>query len=171
MEKRQNLTFNTCLESDLVAVNRLAHIIWPPTFKDILSQDQLQFMLEWMYNIDHLKDQMKNGHLFYLLKSGTEEIGFVGLEPNFPELGTLRIHKIYLLPTHQGKGWGKWMMDEVEKVALANDLEKLHLNVNRYNKASEFYQKIGFEIITSEDIDIGNGYFMNDFVLTKVLKV
>ena len=44
----------------------------------------------------------------------------------------------------------------------ATDLE---LNVNRYNKARQFYETIGFVVVKEEDIDIGSGYFMNDYVM------
>lgn len=165
----QNLTFYKCIETDMEIIHDLAHIIWPPTFKDILSENQLQFMLNWMYDTNHLIDQIKEGHIFYLLKEGNEAIGFAGLEPNYPEIGSLRIHKVYLLPNQQGKGLGKWMFNQIEQIALSNGLNELHLNVNRYNKATEFYKKNGFEIIKTEDIDIGNGYFMNDYVMTKKL--
>jgi ribosomal protein S18 acetylase RimI-like enzyme len=37
--------------------------------------------------------------------------------------------------------------------------------VNRENKAIGFYNKLGFTIIAEEDIPIGNGFFMNDYVM------
>jgi ribosomal protein S18 acetylase RimI-like enzyme len=37
--------------------------------------------------------------------------------------------------------------------------------VNRHNRALHFYEKQGFKIIREEDIDIGSGYFMNDYVM------
>jgi len=43
----------------------------------------------------------------------------------------------------------------------------LQLNVNRNNNAKVFYEKIGFAVIKEEDIDIGNGYLMNDYVMEK----
>ncbi|MDC1194150.1 GNAT family N-acetyltransferase [Crocinitomicaceae bacterium] len=164
-----NLTFYKCLKSDLEEISKLASVIWPSAFKEILSEDQSKFMLEWMYNIETLEKKMDNGHLFYLTKETQTNVGFVGLQPDFPEKGKLRIHKIYLSQEYHGKGIGIWMMDQVEKLAQTMSLNYLHLNVNRYNKATEFYKKGGFEILFSEDIDIGNGYFMNDFVMQKKL--
>ena len=32
-----------------------------------------------------------------------------------------------------------------------------------------FYEKLGFQIIKEEDVDIGNGYFMNDYIMEKLL--
>jgi ribosomal protein S18 acetylase RimI-like enzyme len=43
----------------------------------------------------------------------------------------------------------------------------LLLNVNRNNPTKGFYEKLGFTVIKEEDIDIGNGYFMNDYVMEK----
>lgn len=45
----------------------------------------------------------------------------------------------------------------------------LELNVNRQNKARIFYEKFGFVIVEEKDIPIGNGYFMNDYVMQKVI--
>ncbi len=169
MSQFNNLTFYKCSENELEIITDLARRIWPDTFRSILTNDQLEYMLEWMYNPKHLRKQRENGHMFYLVKDNETEIGFVGLEPNFPSQSHLRIHKIYLLPSEQGKGIGKWMMDQVNEIGREKMLDFLHLNVNRFNRASGFYRKIGFQIIDEEDIDIGNGFFMNDFVMQKKL--
>ena len=52
---------------------------------------------------------------------------------------------------------------------MAENARSLLLNVNRHNKAISFYKKYGFDIIAEEDIDIGNGYYMNDYVMEKKL--
>lgn len=169
MGKVKKITFYKCTSMDLRRIIDLARAIWPSTFKDILSPEQLAYMLNWMYNSEELQAQKTKGHLFYLVLDNGRDIGFVGLEPHYPETGTLRIHKVYLLPEYQGQGIGKWMLNEIETIARERKLIALNLNVNRYNKATEFYKKLNFEIVQSEDIDIGNGFFMNDYVMTKKL--
>lgn len=169
MESHQNLTFNKCFKPHLSEITELAAIIWPPAFKEILTEEQSKFMLEWMYKTETLEQQVEKGHLFYIAKDEGANIGFVGLQPDFPEKGKLRIHKIYLSQNCQGKQIGKWMMDQVIELAKGMSLDFLHLNVNRYNNATEFYKKAGFEILFSEDIDIGDGFFMNDYVMEKKL--
>ena len=65
----------------------------------------------------------------------------------------------------RGKGIGKQVIDYIkEKVVLSNNLA-LFLNVNKFNKAKDFYQKYGFQIIKEEVIDIGNNYIMDDYVM------
>jgi len=61
------------------------------------------------------------------------------------------------------------LIDEIETMARINHSEKVSLNVNRFNKALSFYQKSGYTIVGEENIDIGNGYFMEDYKMEKIL--
>lgn len=72
-----------------------------------------------------------------------------------------------MLPSMQGKGAGRFVINEILKAIHRKGGHALQLNVNRNNKAVDFYKKFGFEIIREEDINIGNGYFMNDYVMEK----
>ncbi|MCH2231432.1 MAG: GNAT family N-acetyltransferase [Crocinitomicaceae bacterium] len=149
---------------DVFIVNHLAKQIWPDTFKDILSKGQIDYMLDWMYNINTLQEQVQTGHLYYLIKSEGMPVGFMGLEPNFPDAGYLRMHKIYVLPEMQGKGIGRALLNHAIDLCFDLDLVSIHLNVNRFNKAVGFYKKTGFNLIGEENIDIGKGYLMEDFI-------
>jgi len=95
--------------------------------------------------------------------------GFAGFELNYNHQPQTKLHKLYILPGTQGKGIGKRLLDTVEAIAIQAGQNKLLLNVNRYNSAFGFYEKNGFTIQAEIDIAIGNGYFMNDFVLEKKL--
>lgn len=155
---------------ELERVQKIAHLTWPDTFKNILSPEQIDYMLNWMYNVDTLSEQLEMGHHFYILTDNGEDVGFIGIQPHYPTMAETKLHKIYILPSCQGKGAGLILMEKAEEVALKSSTELLVLNVNRYNKATSFYQKIGFEITKEEDIEIGNGYLMEDYVMSKRLK-
>jgi GNAT superfamily N-acetyltransferase len=146
-------------------IHDLAHLIWPETFKDILSPEQLSYMLNWMYSIETLQQQMAKGHRFFVIKENQEPLGFIGIEVNHPLQGQLKIHKLYVLPNLQGKGLGKQLIDFVAQLAKEQQIKLLTLNVNRFNKAVDFYTHIGFTIAFEENIDIGNGYLMEDYVM------
>jgi ribosomal protein S18 acetylase RimI-like enzyme len=64
---------------------------------------------------------------------------------------------------------GKLVLENIIADIQPNGAKFLELNVNRNNKAVEFYKKLGFRIIAEEDIDIDNGYFMNDYIMRKKL--
>jgi ribosomal protein S18 acetylase RimI-like enzyme len=156
-------------KKQLLVIKDLANAIWPSTYGNILSTAQLEYMLDTFYSIANLEKQMDNGQVFELLFEDKTAIGFVAYELNcnFDNLSQplTKIHKIYLLPETQGKGFGKFMIDEIVKIAKSNNQKGIFLNVNKYNKAKIFYEKLGFVISKEEVIDIGNDYVMDDYVM------
>ncbi len=158
-------------KSQLAIIKDLAYKIWPSTYGSILSEIQLNFMLDKFYNVDYLANQLENqNQVFLLIKDENNYLGFCSYELNCENLNKTKLHKIYVLPETQGKGIGNLLLNEVEKIAVKNNSLSLFLNVNRYNKAQEFYTKQGFIVINTIDIEIGNGYLMEDFVMEKVMK-
>jgi GNAT superfamily N-acetyltransferase len=157
-------------DAHLPEINRIAHATWPATFGDILSEQQIAYMLEWMYSIDSLSDQIHHkGHVFFLVKDTEEYLGYISYELNYKGLPQTKIHKIYLLPQSQGRGAGAALINHVATVATQYQNTSLTLNVNRFNKAVGFYERIGFSVTGQEDIDIGDGFLMQDYVMTRVL--
>lgn len=154
------------LKEELTKVQTIAHRTWPSTFANILSTEQIQYMLNWMYSLDMLESQMDKGHTFLLAEEKHKELGFAGFELNYSDGPKAKLHKIYLLPEAQGRGAGKALILEVADRARKNGQKSLLLNVNKYNqKAIDFYLKMGFQEICKEVIDIGNGYVMDDVVM------
>ena len=156
-------------KDDIIIVNHLARDIWPEAFKDILDKEQIDYMLDWMYDINTLTEQAQTGHLFYMITEDGVPKGFLGLEPNYPDVGSLRIHKLYVKPSDHGTGLGRALMEKSFELARTLDLQTVNLNVNRYNRAVQFYQYFDFMIVKEEDIRIGKGFFMNDYVMVKQL--
>ncbi len=157
--------------ADIDIISRLAHSIWPQAYGSILSAEQLSYMLELIYSPASLRNQIENlQHNFFILSENGAHTGFASCSAKSPENpGVFRLHKIYILPGEQGKGRGQKLLNHVVAYAQKAGASVLELNVNRYNKAIQFYRKNGFTIEKEEDIDIGNGFFMNDFVMAKGL--
>ncbi len=118
-----------CKIEQLPTVRDLAYTIWPSTYGNILSNEQLNYMLDNFYSVANLEKQMNNGQVFELLFEETNAIGFVAYELNcnFEKMPLTKIHKIYLLPETQGKGFGKFMIDEVSKIAKSNNQKGIYL--------------------------------------------
>lgn len=148
----------------------LSNVIWPATFSNILSQEQISYMMDMMYSTSALEKQMNElNHHYLLAEEDGEYLGYLSYELNYKGTPITKIHKIYVLPSIQGKGVGRLFIDAVSKLALKNNNTLLSLNVNRYNKAIDFYKRMGFDFFASENIDIGNGFLMEDFVMNKDL--
>ena len=153
---------------DYPTIERIAHQTWPDTFGAILSAGQIQYMLDWMYSQDAIKEQVEQkNHVFLMASDDTGEvIGYASYEHRDE---TTKIHKLYLLPQTQGQGIGRLLIAEVARRALVARSTALSLNVNRQNRAVQFYERIGFVVVSHEDIDIGNGFLMQDYVMQKPL--
>ena len=154
--------------NDIKTIQEITNITWPITYGEILSKEQLDYMLGLFYSEEALAKQIENKEqLFYLISDSESIIGFIGIEHNYKNEAITKIHKIYLLPETQGKGIGKKVFDEIQNMALENNSKTLLLNVNRFNTALGFYKKIGFEVAEEVNIEIGNGYLMEDYVMEK----
>lgn len=151
--------------ADFETVHGLAKRVWGPTYKSILSEPKLEYMFDMMYSEAAYNEQIttKNHH-FLLVKEEKEFLGFAAYELNY-RYETTKIHKIYIVPEAQGKGVGKALMNRIIMQAKQHQNDKIVLNVNRYNTAVKFYESMGFAKTGEEDIDIGNGYLMEDFIM------
>lgn len=164
------LTIDPASSEDFLLIQQIAHATWPITFGEILSTTQIEYMLDWMYSIPALQEQVETkGHHFLLAREDGNVLGFLSYELSYQGKPTTKIHKIYVLPTTQGKGVGRTLLENAAQKAREAGNIRLSLNVNRYNKALEFYKKLSFTINAQEDIDIGQGFLMEDYILEKQL--
>ncbi|WP_116108518.1 GNAT family N-acetyltransferase [Lewinella sp. IMCC34191] len=167
---------------DVATIERLARKTWPDTFGDILSAAQIEYMLQMMYRPDALLDQMQSGHVFHLLLASDESfrsdysgqsrrfqaVGYVSHETDQAP-GATKIHKLYVLPEMQGRGFGRLLIDKVESIATRNGQLALKLDVNYQNPAIRFYERMGFEKVEQYTTEIGEGYLMEDWRMVKLL--
>ena len=159
------MTISIAQKSQLFIIKELAYTIWPFAYGEILSKEQLDYMLDLIYTIESLEKQVDNNHIFLLVEDDNQFIGFASYELNFENSNKTKIQKLYVLPEIQGKGIGKHLINYIKQIAIDNKNSGLILNVNRFNKAKEFYLKYGFEITKEIKIDIGNNYIMDDYVM------
>lgn len=155
----------TASENDIPVIVGIAERTWWPTYRQILSTDQIEYMLQTIYSVAALRDAMREqAQIFLLLDDGNGPQGFAAYGKHPHVSGACKLHKLYVLPHNQGKGYGRMLIDEVKSRLLKADVHTLELNVNRHNPAIDFYEKVGFKRLREEDIPFGP-YWMNDYVL------
>lgn len=152
-------------------IQELAFATWPVAYGKILSASHLQYMLDLIYSREALTLQIEIlQQQFILAYYDNTAIGFASYSPKKTgDPSVYRLHKLYVLPGQQKKGTGKCLLDHITSEIIQVGAKTLELNVNRQNAAFHFYIKLGFKITKEEDIDIGSGYFMNDYVMEKRL--
>lgn len=170
--------------SDRALIRSISERTWPSTYGHIISQEQIDFMLDWMYSDASLEKQMNTGCAFYIasIKKENEqwdEIGFCSVSPEdekekeeennntekAEESKAHKLNKLYVLPSAQGTGAGKALLNQAIEVAKAAGSSSIFLQVNKHNNAYSFYLKQGFIKEAEFKFDIGNGFYMDDYVM------
>lgn len=160
------ITFRKAELVDTPLIEELAQEIFRHTYREILSQEQTDYMMEWMYSQQSLKRQIgEEGHIYHIVYYDGEAVGYFSVQQQGERLWHLQ--KIYLRSRMQGKSVGKQMfLKAVEYIRENSTLPAImELNVNRNNPAVAFYEKMGMHKASQGDFPIGNGYYMNDFIM------
>jgi GNAT superfamily N-acetyltransferase len=127
-------------------------------------------MLDWMYSDESLSGQFEKGHQFFIAQLNGSDIGFcsVSAEP-LNETGNIqnayKLNKLYVLPAAHGTGSGTALLNKAIEIAKTACSTSLFLQVNKHNNAYEFYLKKGFIKESEFKFDIGNGFYMDDYVM------
>lgn len=148
--------------ADRSIIRSISERTWPSTYGHIISQEQIDFMLDWMYSDASLEEQMNKGHQFFIAHYNQEDIGFCSVSK---ETDSHKLNKLYILPNTQGSGAGTLLLNKAIEIAKAEGSTSLFLQVNKHNSAYSFYIKKGFVKESEFKFDIGNGYFMDDYVM------
>lgn len=151
---------------DINLINALASEIWEPTYGEILSKDQLDYMFIMMYSPENILRQMEEKHhIYFIIWKDKEPAGYLSVEKLDSDL--FEFQKIYSLPNLHGTGIGRFIIEQgIKWIRSIHPAPfKVQLNVNRSNPAVGFYNHMGFKEHSTRDFHIGNGYYMNDYVM------
>lgn len=165
--------------SDVATIFQLAERAWQATYPSIITQEQINYMLHWMYGAEVITAQLTEGSISWLLlvssdagfpgnyfqtPAGESLLGFASFGPHAADVGVQRLHKLYLDPSLKGLGLGQLLLQEVVR-RLPASTSALELNVNKRNPATGFYLRLGFEVYREEVLEIGEGFIMDDYVM------
>ena len=159
---------------DRAFIRSVSERTWPSTYGHIISQEQIDFMLDWMYSDESLAAQFEKGHQFYIASLNGDPIGFCSVSAETNEVKNEvinegakqhKLNKLYVLPSAHGTGSGKALLHKAIEVAKSAGSTSLFLQVNKHNNAYSFYVKNGFVKESEFKFDIGNGFYMDDFVM------
>jgi len=162
-------SIRTASLNDVETIRRIADKTWWEAYSPILEKEQIAFMLGEIYSVEKITSQIEdNTQTYLILEEDGKSVAFAAYSPRDEDPEIYKLHKLYCLPETQGKGYGKILINAVVQKTLEAGKHTLDLNVNRYNKAKDFYERMGFSVAYEEDIPIGP-YWMNDYVMRKEL--
>ena len=159
----QPLSIRTAAIADINIIRQLAEATWPDAYGEIISEEQINYMLNLIYNDGALTEQMQKGHTFFIANFNGTDIGFASVSEDGSE--GCKLNKLYVLPSIQKSGAGKALLEEAINYTRIKKHNRLFLQVNKANKAKDFYIKMGFTIEKEYVLDIGNGFVMDDYIM------
>lgn len=152
-------------EADCTLIRSLAERIFPCTYRGIITDEQIAYMMEWMYAPENIRRQMEEGHVYHIVLRDGDPAGYVSVRPDGADC--FHLEKIYVLPECQKTGCGSVLFRAaVDYVKRQHPSPcALELNVNRHNPALGFYRRMVMRIHREGDFPIGKGFFMNDYIM------
>lgn len=146
-------------------IKEIAEKSWRKHYPGILSNEQIEYMLEQMYSETELKNHFENpNYHYYLLGDEEKTLGIMGFENHYQEK-TTKLHRIYLLEEAKGKGVGKFAINFLKNQAKESGDQRIILNVNKQNPSYYFYVSQGFKVYEETVLDVGNGFVMDDYLM------
>jgi len=154
---------------DARVISELAETIWRHHYADILSKEQIDYMLTQRYCPELITEQLAMPDIWWRkLVLDDEIIGF-SCCMSMRALNELKIDKLYIHCNHHRKGYGTLLIADAIDIMHKNELESAILTVNKHNDtAISAYRHYGFEITRDSVVDIGNGFVMDDYLMTLI---
>ena len=144
----------------------MADTIWRECYKGILSDEQIEYMVD-KYQSDNVvtKKMINEGYEYYLLNNGVNVIGFVSF---LKDGNKLLLTNLYILEVYREKGYCKLVIDKVIKKCQDTDIDRVRITLNKMNEQGiKFWSNLGFTKIEENVQDIGNGFVIDNYLLEK----
>lgn len=151
-------------DSEILITSVLAKEVFEEFYTAIIGQAQVEYMVNKFQSRGAILNQIKNNLIYYNIFLENSPIGYIAIKINEPK-EKLFLSKLYLLDKYRKKGLSKYIFNFIEKIAKDNKLSSIWLHVNKNNPSIEIYKKYGYVITDSVKDDIGNGFFMDDYIM------
>lgn len=158
------------VESDdqIETLDALAKEIWNEHFVKIIGQEQVDYMLKKFQCFDAMKQQISDGYEYFELTLDGQSIGYMGIHQEDTE--TMFLSKLYVKAECRGKHIATLAFDYLKELSRELGLKKIYLTCNKYNKNTlAVYDHFGFVKTDEQDNPIGEGFVMEDYILTYYL--
>ena len=149
---------------DIATLAELAGSIWHEYFVRIISEEQIDYMVEKFQSAGAIAAQLQGGYEYYFIRTGGTNAGYFGIKPG--DDGRLFLSKLYLSREHRGKGLSTAAFKYMENLCRDRGLKAIWLTVNRHNDHTvSVYRHRGFRVTEEKVADIGRGFVMDDFIM------
>lgn len=132
-------------QSDLPAVYRLVQNTIEEVYKDVYPVEAIEFF-RCYHSRDNITNDAAAGYTIVAV-CGDETIGTATL------LGS-NMRRVFIKPSHQHKGIGKLLVDNIERKASLEQLTMIDLDASIVSRS--FWESLGFLVQTEEHMPVEN---------------
>lgn len=157
-------------EKQIVEIEEAADHVWHNYYKDIMSPEQIDYMLEKFQSKEAVKKQMSEGYIYYMILADNNLAGYlcVLLHSDY-----ILISRLFIKAEYRRQGLAKKTLSHIDNIFLNSNLgythmKKMRIFVERKNSfAINVYEHLGFKKIRAVDTDIGNNFVCNDYIMER----
>ena len=150
-------------EIQIKELAQLAKPIWEQHFTPIIGKAQVEYMVSMFQSVPALTKQINEGYEYYRFFVENQPIGYTGIHE---EEGKLFLSKLYIKKEYRGKHFSSKALDFLTALAKERKLSAILLTVNKHNDNTiSIYKHMGFVVTKEQKADIGNGFFMDDYIM------
>ena len=158
------MEYDILLPGDAEKINEMSQMataIVRDYYDPIIGKEQNDYMLKMFQTPEAIVEQMEHGYSYFFARENGKNLGFFAF---YPRENALYLSKLYLYKDERGKGYARPILEFLKAQAKELGFNRIELNVNRYNDTRFIYEKLGFKVAWEEKNDIGNGFYMDDYV-------
>lgn len=159
----------TKTDEEIKNVAVLANEIWHQHFIPIIGEAQVDYMVEKFQSYPAISRQIKEeGYEYFRLYLNDTFAGYTGVHA---EKDALFLSKLYIKESCRGNHLATHALNFLIKLCKERGLKKIWLTCNKYNANTlAIYDYLGFKITDEQVADIGNGFVMDDYILTYIIE-
>ena len=122
------LKFTEVTQENIPALAQLAHEIWFEYWKRLLSQKQIEYMVDKFQSENAIRSQYADErYTYWFINLNGENIGYFGLSER---TDYLFLSKLYIKKDFRSQGFGHKAFDEIKKIAAEKHYNEIQLTVN-----------------------------------------
>jgi len=157
-------------EKQIIDMEQAVRHIWIEYYKNIFSEDQIEYMLRIYHSKEAIRKQIQSGTVYMILMSGDETIGYTSY---YIENDILYLPRLCIKHEYRRNGLARQVIERIEKIFLSSEnglshIKKIQRNLSvRNDLAIHIYEHLGFYKKKRVVVDLGSGYFSEDYVMEK----
>jgi len=156
-------------DKEIFDVATLANEIWHQHFIPIIGEAQVEYMVDKFQSYPAISKQIhEDGYEYFRIYLGDIFAGYTGVHA---EEDALFLSKLYIKENCRGNRLATHALNYLIQICKERGLKKIWLTCNKYNNNTlAVYNHLGFKITDEQVADIGNGFVMDDYILTYVIE-